>query len=105
MTNQVTARVIARDGAIADALATALTVVGPAGAQGVLDRFPEVVISLSVAPVQARDGSVHLGRGTNDFSGDSRGSDRVVLELVAGANLRPQRFILVGLGVPAWPRK
>jgi FAD:protein FMN transferase len=46
MTNQITARVIARDAAIADALATALTVVGRAGAQRVLDRFPEIVISL-----------------------------------------------------------
>ena len=49
MTNQVTARVIARDAAVADALATALTVVGPQGAQAILDKFPDIVISLSVA--------------------------------------------------------
>lgn len=48
MTNQVTARVIARDAAAADALATALTVVGPRGAQAILDKFPDIVISLSV---------------------------------------------------------
>lgn len=48
LTTQVTARVIANDGATADALATALTVVGPEGAQRILDKFPDVVISLSV---------------------------------------------------------
>ena len=48
LTNGVTARVIARDAATADALATALTVMGPEGAQKVLDRFPGVVISLTV---------------------------------------------------------
>lgn len=48
VTNQVTARVIAREAAIADALATALTVLGPDGAQMVVDRFPDVLISLSV---------------------------------------------------------
>jgi FAD:protein FMN transferase len=47
VTNGVTARVIARDAATADALATALTVMGPEGAQRVLDRFPDVVISLT----------------------------------------------------------
>jgi thiamine biosynthesis lipoprotein len=49
MTNQVTAHVIARDAATADALATALTVLGPEGTQKVLERYPDVVISLSVA--------------------------------------------------------
>lgn len=48
-TTRVTARVIARDAATADALATALTVMGPGGAQKVLDRYPDVVISLVVA--------------------------------------------------------
>lgn len=47
--NRVTARVIARDATTADALATALTVMGPDGAQKVLDKFPDVVISLTVA--------------------------------------------------------
>jgi thiamine biosynthesis lipoprotein len=48
VTSSVTARVIARDAAIADALATALTVLGPDGAQKVLEKFPEAVISLTV---------------------------------------------------------
>lgn len=48
VTSQVTARVIADDGATADALATALTVLGPDGARQILDRFPDVLISLSV---------------------------------------------------------
>ena len=47
VTNNVTARVIARDGATADALATALTVMGPEGAQRVLDKYPDILISLS----------------------------------------------------------
>ena len=46
LTNQVTARVIAQDGATADALATALTVVGPNGAPGILSRFPDVMVSV-----------------------------------------------------------
>ena len=49
LTNRVTARVIARDASIADALATALTVMGPEGAQKVLERFPDVVISLTIS--------------------------------------------------------
>lgn len=49
MTNQVTARVIARDAAVADALATALSVAGPQGAQAILDRFPDILISLSTS--------------------------------------------------------
>lgn len=48
VTNRITARVIARRAAVADALATALTVVGPDGAQKILDRYPDVLISLSV---------------------------------------------------------
>ncbi len=46
LTNDVTARVIARDGATADALATALTVAGPAAIPGILSRFPGVVASV-----------------------------------------------------------
>ena len=46
LTNDVTARVIAADGATADALATALTVVGPRDAAGILASFPNVVASL-----------------------------------------------------------
>ena len=49
LTNGVTARVIARDAATADALATALSVMGPEGAQKVLDRYPDVLISLTAA--------------------------------------------------------
>jgi len=48
-TTHVTARVIARDAATADALATALTIIGPQGAKAILDKFPGVLISLSVA--------------------------------------------------------
>ena len=48
-TTNVTARVIARDAATADALATALTVLGPQGAKWILDKFPDILISLSVA--------------------------------------------------------
>lgn len=54
VTNQVTARVIARDAATADALATALTVLGPEGAQKVIDRYPDVLISLTVAAPAVR---------------------------------------------------
>jgi FAD:protein FMN transferase len=46
LTTGVTARVIARDGATADALATALTVAGPTAAAGILSRFPHVVASV-----------------------------------------------------------
>jgi FAD:protein FMN transferase len=46
VTNHVVARVIAEDGATADALATALTVVGPKGAGAILRRFPDVRIDL-----------------------------------------------------------
>ena len=48
VTTRVTARVIARDGATADALATALSVSGPDGVQRVLEHFPDVMISLAV---------------------------------------------------------
>jgi thiamine biosynthesis lipoprotein len=47
LTNGIAARVIADDGATADALATALTVVGHEGADALLDRFPGVLVSLS----------------------------------------------------------
>jgi thiamine biosynthesis lipoprotein len=43
LTNRVTARVIAADGATADALATALTVLDAGEAPGVLARFPGVL--------------------------------------------------------------
>jgi FAD:protein FMN transferase len=46
VTNHVVARVIAEEGATADALATALTVVGPKGAGAILRRFPDVRIDL-----------------------------------------------------------
>ncbi len=48
VTSHVTARVISRDAATADALATALTVAGPEGAQKVIDKYPEVLISVTV---------------------------------------------------------
>jgi len=47
VTSHVVAQVIAEDAATADALATALTVVGPEGARKVLARFPNVVASVS----------------------------------------------------------
>jgi len=46
LTNDVMARVIAEDAATADALATALTVVGPEGAPTLLAQFPKAVASL-----------------------------------------------------------
>jgi thiamine biosynthesis lipoprotein len=46
VTKPVVARVIARDGATADALATALAVLGPDDARGLLARFPDVLVSL-----------------------------------------------------------
>ena len=48
VTTHVTARVIARDAATADALATALSVSGPDGVQRVLEQFPDVMISLAL---------------------------------------------------------
>ena len=48
VTHDVTARVIADDAAIADALATALSVAGPGGVEAALQAYPDVVISLVV---------------------------------------------------------
>jgi thiamine biosynthesis lipoprotein ApbE len=48
ITHRTVARVIAKDAAIADALATALTVAGPEGAKAFLHRFPDVVVSFSM---------------------------------------------------------
>ena len=48
VTNQVMARVIARDAPIAEALATALSVTGPDGAARILQKYPDVMISLYV---------------------------------------------------------
>jgi hypothetical protein len=47
LTSQVTARVIARDAATADALATALTVLGPDGVAAIQEKYSDVLISLS----------------------------------------------------------
>lgn len=49
LTSHVIARVIARDAATADALATALAVAGPDRAAAILAKFPDVLISLSVS--------------------------------------------------------
>jgi FAD:protein FMN transferase len=46
LTSGFTAHVIAPDGATADALATALAVLGPGGARDVAGRFPDVAISV-----------------------------------------------------------
>jgi thiamine biosynthesis lipoprotein len=46
VTNHVLARVIGDDATTADAVATALTVLGPAGSRALLHRFPELVVSL-----------------------------------------------------------
>ena len=47
VTNHVVARVIAEDAATADALATALTVLGSDGATAISKRFPGVVLDIS----------------------------------------------------------
>ena len=47
VTNPTVAHVIARDGTTADALATALTVVGRQGANALVSQFPGVMICLS----------------------------------------------------------
>jgi thiamine biosynthesis lipoprotein len=49
------ARVIAGDGATADALATALTILGPKSVPVLLDGFPEVTVSVTDPPPLARD--------------------------------------------------
>jgi FAD:protein FMN transferase len=46
VTKPFVAHVIARDGATADALATALGVLGPEGARGLLTGFPDVLVSV-----------------------------------------------------------
>jgi thiamine biosynthesis lipoprotein len=50
LTNQVTAHVIAPDGATADALSTALTVLDPRRVPGVLARFPGVLAGVVRTP-------------------------------------------------------
>lgn len=50
LTHQVTAYVIARDGATADAMATALTVLDAGGARRVLAQFPNVLASVVRGP-------------------------------------------------------
>jgi thiamine biosynthesis lipoprotein len=50
VTNHIVARVIAADAAAADALATALTVLGPDGAEAVAKRFPDVQVDLQRDP-------------------------------------------------------
>ena len=46
------AHVIARDGAIADALATVIGVLGPDGGRKVRSRFPDVIFSLAYRPAR-----------------------------------------------------
>ena len=53
VTNGFVAHVIAADAATADAIATALTVLGPESGRGMLVRFPEVVASLRPAETAA----------------------------------------------------
>lgn len=48
LTTNVTARVIARNAEVADAIATALSVAGPDGVARVLAAYPDVMISLAV---------------------------------------------------------
>ena len=73
LTNQIVARVIAGDASTADALSTALTVVGPDGAAKLLAKFPEVAASVERIPVLAMSPhgqvfypsrSAHRGHGT-----------------------------------------
>jgi FAD:protein FMN transferase len=49
LTNHIVARVISADGATADALATALTVIGPADASALLAKYPDAVASLELS--------------------------------------------------------
>ena len=49
LTNGFAAHVIAENAATADAIATALTVLGPEGGRGLLAQFPDVLASLQVA--------------------------------------------------------
>lgn len=49
LTNHVVARVISHDGATADALATALTVIGPADATALLAKYPNAVVSFELS--------------------------------------------------------
>ncbi len=53
LTNQIVARVIAADATTADALSTALTVLGPESAAKLLAKFPEVAASVERIPVLA----------------------------------------------------
>jgi thiamine biosynthesis lipoprotein len=50
LTDGHVARVIARDAATADALATALTVLGPERAAGIRRRFPDAIVSIEPEP-------------------------------------------------------
>jgi thiamine biosynthesis lipoprotein len=50
LTNHVAAHVIAEDGATADALATALTILDADAARRVQSQFPEVLISVRRSP-------------------------------------------------------
>jgi thiamine biosynthesis lipoprotein len=56
LTNSVSARVIAADGATADALATALTIVDAKGAKRLRSHFPGVLISVQRLPVSVPPG-------------------------------------------------
>jgi thiamine biosynthesis lipoprotein len=49
VTHQTVARVIARDAATADALATALAILGPQSAAAVVRHFPDALVSVSTA--------------------------------------------------------
>lgn len=58
VTNGLVAHVMAPDGATADALATALTVLGLERARGILERFPGVTASLHLEPTRSgREGA------------------------------------------------
>jgi thiamine biosynthesis lipoprotein len=61
LTNQVLARVIAQDATTADALSTALTVVGVHDAPRLLDRFPDVLVSLVTDEKGSALGQLELG--------------------------------------------
>jgi thiamine biosynthesis lipoprotein len=60
VTNGLVAHVVAPDGATADALATALTVLGPESARGVIERFPGVVATLLRPRLAGRKGPPYV---------------------------------------------
>jgi len=72
LTSDVTAHVIASDAGTADALATAATIVGPAGLADLRARFPDARIAFTTVDGAARPGEV-VGAGERAGAGGLRG--------------------------------